>query len=133
MRSHECERCTHECVRHGRLAAPLRLVLLALLPVALLAGPGRYARLGDFDGQVEVQLSAADAWMPADRNLPLPESAWIRTGPASRVDIELDTGGAWRLGPESQGGLSDFARLSTGQRVTLLALDHGIAYFSGDA
>ncbi len=71
--------------------------------------------------------------MPAERNLPLPESAWIRTGPGSRVEIELDTGGAWRLGPESQGGLSDYARLSTGQRVTLLVLDRGLAYFTGES
>jgi hypothetical protein len=111
----------------------MKFVVFLMLPAALIAGQGRYARLGDFDGQVEVQLSAADAWMPAERNLPLPESAWIRTGPASRVEIELDDGGAWRLGPESQGGLSDYSRLSTGQRVTLLALDHGIAYFSGEA
>jgi hypothetical protein len=109
------------------------ILLLLFLPVALLANPGRYARLGDFDGQVEVQLSAADAWMPAERNLPLPESAWIRTGPDSRVEIELDTGGVWRLGRESQGGLSDYARLSTGQRVTLLVLDHGLAYFTGES
>jgi len=111
----------------------MKFLVFLMLPAALIAGPGRYARLGDFDGQVEVQLSAADAWMPAERNLPLPESAWIRTGPASRVEIELDDGGAWRLGPESQGGLSDYSRLSTGQRVTLLVLDHGLAYFTGEA
>ena len=80
-----------------------------------------------------MQLSAADAWMPAERNLPLPESAWIRTGPNSRVEIELDDGGAWRLGPESQGGLSDYSRISTGQRVTLLQLEHGLAYFTGES
>jgi hypothetical protein len=111
----------------------MKLLALLLLPAALIAGQGRYARLGDFDGQVEVQLSAADPWMPAERNLPLPEAAWIRTGPASHVEIELDDGGAWRLGPASQGGLSDYSRLSTGQRVTLLVLDHGLAYFTGDA
>ena len=77
---------------------------LLLVPAALIAGQGRYARLGDFDGTVEVQLDAADPWMPAERNLPLPESAWIRTGAASRVEIELDEGSAWRLGPDSQGG-----------------------------
>lgn len=107
--------------------------LLFLIPALLCAAPARYARVGDFDGQVEVQLTAADAWMPAERNLPLPESAWIRTGPASRVEIELDEGSVWRLGPESQGGLSDYTHRSTGQRVTLLLLDHGLAYFSGSA
>jgi hypothetical protein len=71
--------------------------------------------------------------MPAERNLPLPESAWIRTGPASRVEIELDEGSVWRLGPESQGGLSDYTRHSTGQRVTLLLLERGLAYFSGSS
>ncbi len=104
---------------------------LLLIPALLCAAPGRYARLGDFDGQVEVQLTPASAWIPAQRNLPLPESAWIRTATASRVEIELDEGSVWRLGPESQGGLSDYTRHSTGQRVTLLVLDHGLAYFSG--
>jgi hypothetical protein len=107
--------------------------LLFLIPALLCAAPARYARVGDFDGQVEVQLTPADPWMPAERNLPLPESAWIRTGPASRVEIELDEGSVWRLGPESQGGLSDYTRLSTGQRMTLLLLDRGLAYFSGSA
>lgn len=105
--------------------------LFVLIPALLCAVPVRYARVGDFDGQVEVQLTPADAWIPAERNLPLPESAWIRTGPASRVEIELDEGSVWRLGPESQGGLSDYTRHSTGQRVTLLVLDRGLAYFSG--
>jgi hypothetical protein len=105
--------------------------LLVLIPALLCAAPARYARVGDFDGQVEVQLTPAEGWMPAERNLPLPESAWIRTGPASRVEIELDEGSVWRLGPESQGGLADYARHSTGQRVTLLLLDRGLAYFSG--
>ena len=104
-----------------------------LLPAALIAAQARYARLGEFDGAVEVQLRAADQWMPAERNLPLPESAWLRTGAASRLEIELDEGSAWRLGPDSQGEISDYSRLSTGQRVTLLSLDHGLAYFTGQA
>lgn len=106
---------------------------LLLLPAVLLAGQPRYARLGDFQGDVEVQIHAADPWMPAERNLPLPESAWVRTGANGRVEIELDDGSVCRLGPDSQGELSDYTRLSTGQRVTLLSLDHGIAYFTGQA
>jgi hypothetical protein len=80
-----------------------------------------------------VQLTAADPWIPAERNLPLGESAWIRTGADSRVEIELDDGGAWRLGPDSRGGIADYARLSTGQRITLLSLERGLAYFSGES
>ena len=62
----------------------MKLFTLLLLPVALFGAQARYARLGEFDGTVEVQLRASDAWIPAERNLPLPESAWVRTGPASR-------------------------------------------------
>jgi hypothetical protein len=104
--------------------------LLLLAPLALLAGPARYARVGDFDGAVDTQAHAADPWIAAERNTPLPESARIRTGPGSRVEIELDEGSVLRLGPESQCELSDYARLSTGQRVTLLTFDRGVAYVS---
>ena len=64
--------------------------LLLLIPGLLLAGPARYARMGDFQGPVEVQLRAAGAWMPAERNLPLPESAWLRTGPNARAEAEFE-------------------------------------------
>ena len=57
----------------------MRRIILVLVPAALFAGQARYARLGEFEGKVEVQLQAADSWMPAERNLPLPESAWLRT------------------------------------------------------
>jgi hypothetical protein len=70
--------------------------------------------------------------MAAERNLPLTESAWLRTGASSRLEIELDDGSAWRLGAESQVELSDYSRLSTGQHFTVLSLDHGVAYFTGE-
>ena len=68
--------------------------LLLLLPLILSAASPRYARLGEFQGTVEVQLTAADQWMPAERNLPLIEGAWLRTGASSRLEIELDEGSA---------------------------------------
>jgi len=111
----------------------MRAFALMLLPAVLFAGQVRFARLGDFDGNVEIQMQAADPWMQAERNLPLVEGAWLRTGPASRLEIELDDGSAWRLGPDSQGEISDCSRLSTGQLITLLSLDHGVAYFTGEA
>jgi hypothetical protein len=109
----------------------MRLLTLILMPALLLAGTSRFARLGEFQGQVEVQLTAADPWMPAERNLPLTESARLRTAGNGRVEIEMDDGGMWRLGPNSLGVLADYTRLSTGQRITLLWLDHGTAYFTG--
>lgn len=109
----------------------MRLLTLLLLAAALAAGQARYARLGEFQGSVEVQLTAADPWIPAERNLPLTESAWLRTGADAHLEIELDDGSEWRLGPDSQGEISDYTRLSTGQCITLLSLDHGTAYFSG--
>src|SRR5471030_334591 len=110
----------------------MKRFLLLLIPATLIAGQARYARLGDFDGKVEVQLQAADPWAAAERNLPLAESTWLRTAASSRLEIELDEGSAWRLGPNSQAEISDYSRLSTGQRVTLLSLDRGLAYFTGE-
>ena len=111
----------------------MKPLLFLLVPAALFGGPSRFARLGEFDGKVEAQLQAADPWIEGQRNLPLPESAWVRTGTGSRVEIELDEGSVWRLGPESLAEISDYSGLSTGQRITLLSLDHGLAYFTGEA
>ncbi|MFB3829815.1 MAG: DUF6600 domain-containing protein [Bryobacteraceae bacterium] len=109
-----------------------RLVLL-LAPAALIAGQARYARLAEAEGKVEVQIDPAAPWQAALRNVVLPESAWIRTEAGARAEIEFDDGGVLRLGPDSLAELSDYTRLSTGQGVTLLSLDRGLAYFTGAA
>jgi hypothetical protein len=109
------------------------LALLTLAGAMAAAGETRYARLGDFEGTVEVQLRAGEAWLAAGRNLPLGESTWLRTGAESRLEVELDEGSAWRLGAETRAAISDYTRLSTGQRITLLSLDQGMAWFSGQA
>src|SRR3954447_11113442 len=106
--------------------------LLLLVPAVLFAGQIRYARLGLTEGKVDVQLQAADPWLPAERNLPIIESSWLRTGASSKLEVELDEGSAVRLGPDSMIELSDYTRLSTGQRVTVISLDRGIAYFTGE-
>jgi len=104
-----------------------------LLPMSLFAGQARYARVGDLEGTVEVQLQAADPWQPALRNMPVGELAWLRTSGSSRVEVELDEGSVLRLGADSLAELSDYTRLSTGQRITLISLDRGLAYFTGAA
>ncbi len=106
---------------------------LLLFPIALSAGPARYARIGDFDGTVEVQLQAADDWQAVRRNMPIRELSWLRTESRARLEVELDDGCILRLGADSQVELSDYTRLSTGQRITLISLDHGVAYFTGAA
>src|ERR1051325_5632030 len=92
--------------------------LLVLLPAVLLAGPPRYARVGDFEGQVEIQTGAPAAWTAAERNAPLSESARIRAGASSRIEIEFDEGSVLRLGANRVAEVADYARLSTGARLT---------------
>src|SRR6478672_5458148 len=106
---------------------------LWLIPAVAFCNSLRYARLGDFDGKPEVQIHAADGWQPAVRNLPLPQSARVQTPAGSHVEIELDDGSVVRLTPESLLELSDYTRLSSGQRLTLLSLDRGLAYFTGQS
>jgi hypothetical protein len=110
----------------------MRALVVWLMPLAVLAGPTRFARVGEMEGQVEIQLHAADAWQPAVRNMPLVESSWVRTAASAKIEIELDEGSVLRLAGESQAALSDYTRLSTGQRVTLLTLERGVAYFTGE-
>ena len=111
----------------------MRYVALWLAPVALFAGQARYARLGEIEGRPEIQLQAAETWAAASRNTPLIDGAWVRTGPGSRAEIELDEGSVFRIDAASLAELSDYTRLSTGQRVTLVSLDRGVAYFTGAA
>jgi hypothetical protein len=84
----------------------MKRLALWLFPMAVCAGQARYARVGDFDGIVQVQLQAADEWQAARRNLPLRELSWLRTESASRVEVELDDGSVLRLGPDSLAELS---------------------------
>ena len=106
---------------------------MAIAGSTAFGGETRWARVSELTGSVEVQITAADAWQPATRNLPLPELAWVRTGAGSHVELELEDGSAIRLAADSLLELSDYTRLSTGQRVTLLSLDRGLAYFTGEA
>ena len=107
-------------------------LLSVTLPAVFASAPVRVARVSDLEGKVEVQIHPADAWRPAVRNLPLVELAWVRTAPGARVEIELDDGSALRLTGDALCEFSDYTRLSTGQRVTVLSLDHGVAYYTGE-
>src|ERR1700722_18155673 len=108
------------------------LAATLLAGTALASGP-RFARLGAFEGQVEVQFDAADSWRPAMLNLPLPESTRIRTASGATIEIELDDTSVFRMNGEGLAELSDYTRLSGGQRITVISLDHGLAYFTGEA
>jgi hypothetical protein len=110
-----------------------RFAWLLIPAAAAFCHQPRYARLGEFDGKPEVQIQAADPWQPALRNTPLPQSARVQTAADSHIEIELDEGSVVRLAPDSLLELSDYTRLSSGQRLTLLSLDRGLAYFTGQA
>ena len=115
------------------MASRLRILLAgALFAVIAQAGVPRFARLGSFEGQVEVELDAADAWRPAALNLPLPESTRIHTGPNARLEIEFDDTSVFRMVGEGMAELSDYTRLSGGQRILVISLDRGVGYFTGE-
>ena len=106
---------------------------LWLIPAAAFCNSLRYARLGDFDGKPEVQIHAADGWQPAVRNLPLPQSARVQTPAPGHTSKSSSMTVAWCGWRPSLLELSDYTRLSSGQRVTLLSLDRGLAYFTGES
>src|SRR5262249_16389868 len=101
----------------------MRGLALGLIGAAALLGEARYARLGEMEGTVEVRMHPTASWRPALRNMPLVQTSSIRTGPAARVEIELDEGSVLRLAADSSCELADYTRLSTGQRITQIFLD----------
>jgi len=107
-------------------------LLLAPALAALVAAPVRVARVGEFEGKVEVQIHPADTWRPAVRNMPLVERTWVRSANAASVEMELDDGSVLRLSGDALCEISDYTRLSTGQLVSVLSIDHGVAYFTGE-
>ncbi len=106
--------------------------LAAFFALQALAGPRRYARVGESAGAPEAQVHAADAWRLAIRNLPLIEGSRVRTDSQDRLEVELDDGAFVRLTGDTLAELSDYSQLSTGQHVTMVALDHGVVYFTGE-
>ncbi|MEX2260696.1 MAG: FecR family protein [Bryobacteraceae bacterium] len=111
----------------------MRSATLLLAGAVALGADVRYARIGQLEGRVEVEADAPDGWRQALNNAPASEGFRIRTGPDSRVEIELDEGSAFRLGGDALCELSDYARLSTGPRITRISLDRGVAWFTGEA
>ena len=65
----------------------MRAFALCLLFVSTLPAQTRYARLGEIEGPVEVQIHPSERWRPALRNIPLLESSWVRTGPEAHAEI----------------------------------------------
>src|SRR5438094_10231986 len=105
----------------------MRGIALWLMAAASLCAQVRYARLGEIEGSAETQLHPSQPWKPALRNTPLLESSWLRTGGASHAEIEFDEGSVLRLAEDSICELADYTRLSTGQRITHISLDRGVA------
>src|SRR5437867_10100162 len=111
----------------------MRALALWLLLTASLCAQTRYARLGELEGTVETRVHPSQPWRFALRNTPLLESSWVQTAGASHAEIELDDGSVLRLAENSVCELADYTRLSTGQRITHISLDRGVAYFSGES
>lgn len=102
-----------------------------LLLASGLAAETRVARVVEADGNVEFRLHPTLEWKTASRNTPLVALSEVTTGFQSRVEIEFDDESVLRLSADSAFEISDYLRLSTGQRITHLSIDRGTAYFAG--
>jgi ferric-dicitrate binding protein FerR (iron transport regulator) len=109
----------------------MRGALCFCLIASGLAAEARVARIVGTEGSVEVRVHPLLNWRNALRNMPLVESSQVQTGSQSWVEIEFDEGSVLRLLSSSQAEISDYLRLSTGQKITHLAIDRGVAYFDG--
>jgi len=110
----------------------MRLALW-LFPAILWGGQARYARLGEFEGKVEVQLQAADRWLPAETQ---PAAGGVDVGAHGRVLAARSGAGRRqrvRLEPDSRARSPIHPGAFTRRRSRLLfAWIMAVAYFTGE-
>ena len=111
----------------------MRLIWAAAMTLAAWgADPhSRFARVTWTEGRVEVEHAGTGERYSAERNQPVGQGFWVETFDG-RVELDFDEGSQIRLGPGSLLELSDLTRLSTGQRISLISLERGTLYVTGE-
>lgn len=111
----------------------MRLIWAAAMTLAAWgADPhSRFARVTWTEGRVEVEHAGTGERYSAERNQPVGQGFWVETFDG-RVELDFDEGSQIRLGPGSLLELSDLTRLSTSQRISLISLERGTLYVTGE-
>ena len=90
----------------------------------------RIVRLGDVQGDVQIDRNTGQGFEKAFLNLPITQGVKLRVGKDGRAVVELEDGSTLRLTPDT---VIDFPQLSlrdSGTKATAIHLQEGIAYIN---
>jgi hypothetical protein len=111
------------------LAAVLCLGLI--LPSAWADSKARIVRISYVDGNVQIDRGEGKGYEPAIMNMPIVQGTrlWAQ-GKNALAEVELEDASAIRLTPDSIMNFQELGLRSSGQRVSVVNLEQGTAYFN---
>src|SRR5262249_54241945 len=95
-------------------------------PSAFAESKVRIVRLSEVQGTV--QMDRGDGFEKAFLNMPLIESARLKTGADGRAEVEFEDGSALRLAPGSEVVFTRLALGDDGEKLSVVELNSGTAY-----
>lgn len=106
--------------------------LVALLCVVALPAPAdshaRIVRLSYVAGEVQMDRGTGNGFERAILNMPVVYHSHIRTGDDGEAEIEFENGSTVRLTPGTEIDVDDLSITSSGDKITRLLLDQGLAF-----
>jgi hypothetical protein len=90
----------------------------------------RIVRLSYTEGEVEIDRNAGQGFEMALMNLPITHGARLETGPDGHAEVEFENGSTVRLAPATRFIFRELFLRSSGEKVSLIELASGTAYFN---
>jgi hypothetical protein len=110
----------------------LALVVCGLAVFALPAladSQVRIVRLSYLSGSVQIDRNSGQGFEKAIMNMPVTAGTQLKTE-NGQAEIEFENGSTVRLTPETLVSLDGLSLLANGSKVSLITLQHGVAYFN---
>ena len=117
-------------IRRGSLFALVAAVCLLLAVPAFADSQARIVRLSYIDGDVRINRNVGDGFEEAILNMPVVQGTRLYTGNDGRVEVEFENGSTVRLSGPSDLLFRQLTLRSSGDKVSMLDLREGLAYFN---
>lgn len=113
---------------HKMLLASFGLASLLLGAPCFADSQVRIVRLSEVEGSVQIDRDLGQGYEKAFLNFPVAQDTKLRTGADGRAEIELEDGSTVRIAPNTVIEFPHLALRDSGAKVSVVAINQGIAY-----